>query len=49
MLALERGYYSMDRGGFRFVILDPNYFCNEPGRFIHQRMQVSASTTAVTA
>ena len=35
VLALERGYYSMDRGGFRFVILDPNYFCNEPGRFIH--------------
>jgi hypothetical protein len=35
VLALERGYYSIDRGGFRFVILDPNYFCNEPGRFIH--------------
>ena len=32
---LERGYYSFDRGGFRFIILDPNYFCNEPGKYIH--------------
>ena len=32
---LKRGYYSFDRGGFRFVVLDPNYFCNEPGKFIH--------------
>ena len=32
---LDRGYYSFDRGGFRFVVLDPNYFCNEPGKFIH--------------
>ena len=32
---LERGYYSFDRGGFRFVVLDPNYFCNEPGKYIH--------------
>ena len=29
------GHYSFDRGGFRFVIADPNYFCNEPGKFIH--------------
>jgi len=29
------GYYSFDKGGFRFVVLDPNYFCNEPGVFIH--------------
>ena len=29
------GYYCFDRGGFRFVVLDPNYFCNEPGVFIH--------------
>ena len=28
-------HYSFDKGGFRFVILDPNYFCNEPGKFIH--------------
>ena len=28
-------YYSFDKGGFRFIILDPNYFCNEPGKFIH--------------
>ena len=32
---LKRGYYSFDKGGFRFVVLDPNYFCNEPGKFIH--------------
>lgn len=32
---LARGYYSFDRGGFRFVVLDPNYFCNEPGTYIH--------------
>ena len=32
---IERGYYSFDRGGFRFVVLDPNYFCNEPGKYIH--------------
>lgn len=29
------GHYTFDKGGFRFVIADPNYFCNEPGRFIH--------------
>lgn len=29
------GHYSFDKGGFRFVVADPNYFCNEPGRFIH--------------
>ena len=29
------GYYTFDKGGFRFVIADPNYFCNEPGKFIH--------------
>lgn len=34
-LRLACGHYSFDRGGFRFVILDPNYFCNEPGKFIH--------------
>lgn len=32
---MERGYYSVDRGGFRFIVLDPNYFCNAPGKFIH--------------
>ena len=31
----SEGYYSFDRGGFRFVVLDPNYFCNEPNVFIH--------------
>ena len=34
-LKLTCGHYFFDRGGFRFVILDPNYFCNEPGKFIH--------------
>ncbi len=34
-LHLKKGYYSFDCGGFRFVILDPNYFCNEPGKYIH--------------
>jgi len=29
------GHYSFDKSGFRFVIADPNYFCNEPGKFIH--------------
>jgi hypothetical protein len=29
------GHYSFDKGGFRFVVADPNYFCNEPGKFIH--------------
>ena len=28
-------HYSFEKGGFRFVVLDPNYFCNEPGVFIH--------------
>ena len=34
-LQLTCGHYFFDMGGFRFVILDPNYFCNEPGKFIH--------------
>ncbi|MBQ4200064.1 MAG: metallophosphoesterase [Kiritimatiellae bacterium] len=29
------GYYSFDKGGFRFVVADPNYFCPEPGKFVH--------------
>lgn len=32
---LERGYYSFDKGGFRFIILDPNYIRNEDGTFTH--------------
>jgi hypothetical protein len=31
----KEGYYHLDKGGFRFVIADPNYFCNKPGEFIH--------------
>lgn len=29
------GHYAFDRGGFRFVIADPNYFCPQPGKFVH--------------
>lgn len=32
---LKRAYYSFVKGGFRFVVLDPNYFCNIPGKYIH--------------
>ncbi len=32
---MSDGHYSFDKGGFRFVVADPNYFCNEPGKFIH--------------
>lgn len=28
-------YYLLDKGGFRFIIADPNYFCEERGRYIH--------------
>lgn len=31
----KEGYYSFDKGGFRFVVTDPNYICNRPGEFIH--------------
>jgi len=29
------GYYSFDRGGFRFVVADANYFRLGPGKFVH--------------
>ena len=29
------GYYAIDRGGFRFVVLDPNYFTDGAGRAYH--------------
>ena len=32
---LERGYYSFDVSGFRFVVLDENYFCDFPGICFH--------------
>lgn len=31
----EEGYYYVDKGGFRFIILDPNYVCEKPGEYIH--------------
>lgn len=35
VFGMPGAYYSFDKGGFRFVVTDPNYFCNEPGKFIH--------------
>ena len=32
---MERGHYFFDKGGFRFVVCDPNHYCEEPGRYIH--------------
>ena len=32
---LTRGHYHFDRNGFRFVVLDTNYFRDEGGRFVH--------------
>lgn len=32
---LERAYYSFDRGGFRFVITDPNYILRADGKVEH--------------
>ncbi|MBR6057347.1 MAG: metallophosphoesterase [Victivallales bacterium] len=31
---MERGYYHFDKNGFRFIILDPNYFKHD-GEYIH--------------
>lgn len=32
---LADGHYSFDRGGFRFVVLDPNYIRMAEGKFVH--------------
>ena len=32
---MERGHYHFDRSGFRFVVLDTNYFRDDAGRFVH--------------
>lgn len=32
---LDKGYYYFDRDGFRFVVLDGNYFRNDDGTFAH--------------
>lgn len=32
---LESGYYFFEKNGFRFVVLDANYFKNEDGSFTH--------------
>ncbi len=32
---LKKNYYFFDRNGFRFVVIDANYFRNEDGTFIH--------------
>ena len=34
-MGLDRGYYSFDCSGFRFVILDENYFSDFPGIYFH--------------
>ena len=34
-MGLENGYYYFDHGGFRFVILDENYFRDFPGCYFH--------------
>ena len=32
------GHYSFDKGGFRFVVADPNYFCETPGAYVHHEL-----------
>lgn len=32
---MPNNYYSFDRGGFRFICCDPNYYCEKPGEYIH--------------
>ena len=32
---MREGHYFFDKGGFRFVVCDPNYYCEEPGKYIH--------------
>ena len=34
-MKLNSGYYYFDRSGFRFVVLDENYFRNFPGIYFH--------------
>ena len=34
-MGLENGYYFFDHNGFRFVILDENYFRDFPGTYFH--------------
>ena len=34
-MGLENGYYFFDHGGFRFVIMDENYFRDFPGIYFH--------------
>ncbi len=34
-MALDTGYYCFDHSGFRFIILDENYFRDFPGIFFH--------------
>ena len=32
---MPNNYYSFDRGGFRFVVTDPNYYKTASGKFVH--------------
>lgn len=34
-MKMDAGYYSFDRSGFRFIILDENYFRDFPGVYFH--------------
>ena len=34
-MGMENGYYYFDHGGFRFVIMDENYFRDFPGVYFH--------------
>ena len=34
-MGMEKGYYFFDHGGFRFIILDENYFREYPGVYFH--------------
>lgn len=48
---MPAGYYFFDKGGFRFVVADPNYIRTADGRFVHYekcnnfRVKGGASTT----
>ena len=35
---MPKSYYSFDKGGFRFVCMDPNYFCEKKGEFVHYEL-----------
>lgn len=48
---MPAGHYSFDKGGFRFVVADPNYLRTNDGKFIHYENgnYFRAGKTATTA